>query len=153
MSRNNQPLHSNLDDRLAEFTDDVLNGREDRRASDPDAELLLLEETVLRLKNTYPPPNLDAARVKQMQVRFKNRLKREEQETNKPFLEKWLPRPQVWALLGALGVIAGLMILSPYLASAGPSIAATALTPARGTILGVVLIVLVALIFWNQRRK
>jgi hypothetical protein len=153
MSRNHQPLSSTLDDRLTEFTDEALTGQVDKTASDIDGELLLLKETVLRLKNAYPPPSMDNARVKQMQVRFKNRLKRETQEDQHPFWKRWLPRPQVWAALGALSAVILFVILSPQFSTAGSSTSATALSPARGVILGLALILFAVLIFWAQRRK
>lgn len=153
MSRHNQPLNSNLDDRLTEFTDETLAGQVDKTASDADGELLLLEETVLRLKNAYPPPSLDSARVKQMQVRFKNRLKRETQEDQQPFWKRWFQRPQVWAALGALSAMILFAILSPQFSTTGSSTSATALSPARGVVLGLALILLAVLLFWAQRRK
>jgi hypothetical protein len=153
MSRNNQPLNSNLDDRLTEFTDEALAGQVDQPASDSDADLLLLEETVLRLKNAYPPPSLDNARVKQMQVRFKNRLRREMQEAQQPFWKRWLPRPQVWAALGALSAVILFVVLSPQFSTAGSSTSATALSPARGIILALAVILFAALVFWAHRRK
>jgi hypothetical protein len=153
MSRKNQPLDLNLDDRLTEFTDETLAGRSEETASTTDGELLLLEETVLRLKNAYPPPSLDNARIKQMQVRFKSRLKREAQEASQPFWKHWLSRPQVWAAFGAVSVLVAFVILSPHFSTAGSSTAATALTPARGFLLGAVFIFLVALLIWANRRK
>jgi hypothetical protein len=153
MSRTNTSQNSNLDDRLADFTDDMLEGRMKQTASTADEDLLLLEDTVLRLSKTYPPVSLDEARVKQMQVRLKNRIRRETQETEQPFWKKWFARPQVRALIGVVSVLLLFVIASPYLTAAGSSTTAAALTPTLGTFIALGLTIMLVLILWIKRRK
>jgi hypothetical protein len=145
--------YSNLDVRLADFTDDMLEGRMKQTASTADEDLLLLEDTVLRLSKTYPPVSLDEARVKQMQVRLKNRIRRETQETEQPFWKKWFARPQVRALIGVVSVLLLFVIASPYLTAAGSSTTAAALTPTLGTFIALGLTIMLVLILWIKRRK
>jgi len=152
MSRNDQH-NTTLDDRLAEFTDEALEGRISSPASPVDEDLLLLEKTILRLRDAYPPTSLDTARVKQMQVRLKNRIRREAREESQPFWRTWLTRPQTWAVMGILGMVLVFIALSPYLSAPGSSTAATALTPARGGILALGVAFILALVLWFRRRK
>lgn len=154
MSRPDQNLKSNQDDRLAEFTDEVLEGRMQQPASNVDEELFLLEETVLRLRNTYPPVSLDEARVKQMHVRLKNRLRRETQDDEQPFWKKWLTRPQVRLAVGALGLLLLFVLASPLLTPAGSSTTATALASSQGKFVTAGLVTaLVLIILWIKRRR
>lgn len=154
MSPINQHSKPNLDDRLAEFTDEVLAGRMQQAVSGADEELLLLEETILRLGKTYPPISLDEARIKQMQVRLNNRIKRLAQDDQQPFWKTWLIRPQTRMVIGALGLLLVFLLVSPYLTAAGSSTTATAFTPAGGTIfLAFGLVVVAALLYWIIRRR
>jgi hypothetical protein len=154
MSRTNTSQDPNLDDRLADFTDELLEGRmQQTTASTTDEDLLLLEDTILRLSKTFPPISVDEARVKQMQVRLKNRIRRESQEAEQPFWKKWFSNPQMGVFVGVMSILLMFIIASPYLTSAGSSTTATALTPVHGTfiVLGVVLVLV--LIVWIKRRK
>jgi hypothetical protein len=153
MSRPNQNLKSNQDDRLAEFTDEVLEGRMQQPASNADEELFLLEETILRLKNAYPPVSLDESRVKQMHVRLKNRLRRETQDDEQPFWKKWLARPQVRLAAGVLGLLLVFVLASLLLTKAGSSTTATALTSAQGKFVAAGLVVVMMLFLWIKRRR
>jgi hypothetical protein len=153
MSRTKQTFNPNHDDRLAEFTDEVLEGRAQQTASNTDEELLLLKDTVLRLRKAYPPVSLDEARIKQMHVRLKNRMRREAQDEEQPFWKKWLARPQAGVLIGALGVLLIFVFASPYLNAAGSSTTAIALTPVQGTFAVLGLTLVIVLILWIKRRK
>jgi len=153
MSRTQNSQNPNLDDRLAEFTDDLLEGRMKQTASTTDEDLLLLEDTVLRLSKTFPPISLNEARVKQMQVRLKNRIRRENQEAEQPFWKTWFSHPQTRVFAGVVAILIMFLIASPYLASAGPSTTATALTPAHGTFIMLGVILVLVLVLWTRRRK
>ncbi len=123
-------------------------------ASDVDEELFQLEETVLHLRKTYPPISLDEARIKQMQVRLNNRIKRQALDDRQPFWRTWLTRPQTRMVIGALGLLLVFLLVSPYLTAAGSSTTATAFTPAGGTIfLAFGLVVVAALLYWIIRRR
>lgn len=155
MSRISNPLKSDHDDRLADFTDGVLDGQVQTNASNADEELLLLEETVLHLKTVYPTIVLDEIRVKQMHARLKNRIKRDAQEAEQPFWKKWKSLLQMGGMLaGVLAMVLIFIFVSPFFATAGSFTTATALSPIKGTfmVLGLSVFVLL-LLFWMRRRK
>lgn len=152
MGQMNQSLKSNLDDRLADFTDEALAGRIQQPASHAEVELLLLEETILRLKNAFPADPLDEARLKQMLVRLKSRIRRETEGTEQPFWKNWLIRPQT-RLAAALGILFLLALAFPYLTADGSSTPATALTPSLGIYAAAGLAAVIVVILWIKRRK
>lgn len=154
MSQIEQHSKPNLDDRLAEFTDEALAGRMQQAASDADEELLLLEETILRLRKVYPPISLDEARIKQMQVRLNNHIKRLAQDDQQPFWKTWLTHPQMGAVIGALVLLLIFLLASPFFSTAGSSATATAFAPTQSTVfLAVGLVAVAALVYWITRRK
>lgn len=159
-----QPInntHSNQDDRLADFTDQVLEGGIKQPASNADSDLLGLEETVLRLNKAFPPTPLNDASIKQMHVRLNARMRRESKNVEQPFWKKWFNqdwrygqlRPQVVMAFAVLALIVVFVIISPSLASAGSSATATALTPSQDLVVGVALAGLILIILWITRRK
>jgi tetrahydromethanopterin S-methyltransferase subunit E len=88
-----------------------------------------------------------------MQVRLKNRIRRETQEAEQPFWKKWFSHPQTRVFAGVMSILIVFLIASPYLTSAGSSTTATALTPAHGTFIMLGVILVLVLILWNKRRK
>lgn len=154
MSQSSNPLKPNLDDRLADFTDDVLEGRKQDSVSELEDELLQLEKTVLRVRTAFPPVNVDEARIKQMQVRLKNRIKREEEEARQPFWARLFSTPQYAMMVGAVGLLIIFLLASPALMiPAGSSTSASATNPAIGPVAAVGLSVVIILILWIKRRK
>lgn len=154
MSQLNKSPNSVKDERLADFTDQVLAGRVDRVESNADEELLALQETVLRLRQTIPPAALDRAAVKQMQARFKARVKREAREVRQPFWKKWFepqPRLQFAMAFAVTALLIAFAVFSPA-AINGSSSSATALTPVSGAIAALALAGIL-LLFWLKRRK
>jgi LPXTG-motif cell wall-anchored protein len=148
---------TNQDNHLADFADQVLQGKINTSASSSDADMVRLEETILRLKNTLPSNAPDAAKTKQMLVRLKARMKREEETEKIPFLKKlfdFQANPQV----GMLVIIAAVLILAvitvPSLEFGGGSNPTTGTANNNFNILiggGVVGVLL--LIYWIFRRK
>ncbi len=125
-----------------------------RSASNADDDLLDLEETILRLNRSLPSDSLNDAEVKQMLVRFKARVRREEQTARPSFWKRlfdFQANPQVGMILAAVVVLVLVFIGAPLLAS-GSTTAGTA----DGTgsffiaigLLGVLLVV-----YWISRRK
>ena len=156
MSLQNTSQEIYLDDRLAVFTDDVLVGKA-KAASDPDKDLLQLKQTILLLKNAYPPAEVSDAQIKQMYVRFKNRTKRENMEPKLPIWRWWLGRLQSHPLTRLTAAMVGILLvfvfLVPVFSPAGSSITATALNPVQGSLaLGVGGAVII-LYVWIVRRK
>jgi len=153
MSQSSNPLKPNLDDRLADFTDDVLEGRKQDSISGMEDELLQLEKTVLQLRTAFPPIQVDEARAKQMQVRLKNRIKREEEEESLPFWKKLFATPQYAMMVGVVSLLIIFLLVFPTTTSPGSSTTATALDPAIGPFAAVGLAAVIIIILWIKRRK
>ncbi|HRJ75449.1 MAG TPA: LPXTG cell wall anchor domain-containing protein [Anaerolineales bacterium] len=149
---------TNQDNHLADFADQVLQGKINTSASSSDADMVRLEETILRLKNTLPSTNApDTAKTKQMLVRLKARMKREEETEKIPFWKKlfdFQSNPQV----GMLVIIAAVLILAvitvPSLEFGGGN------NPTTGTannnanfLIGGGIVGLLLLVYWIFRRK
>ena len=155
----NQPSkHPNSiqDNRLADFTDQVMEGRIKQVEPDVDEELLNLEKTILRLNQTFPHTALDEATVKQMHVRLNARMRREEQETKQPFWKKWF-EPQSRLQFGMVFIVMALVIVfvtfPPSFTATGSSVAATALTPLQSSTIVVALAGVILVFLWIKRRK
>lgn len=153
MSQSSNSPKPNLDDRLAEFTDDILEGRKQDSVSGMEEELLQLEKTVIRLRTAFPPINVDEARTKQMQVRLKNRIKREEEEASLPFWKKLFSTPQYATMIGVVGLLIVFLLVFPVTTAPGSSTTAAALNPAIGPLAAVGLAAVILIILWIKRRK
>ena len=144
------------DDRLAEFTDNALAGRLTQTEADVDKELLALEETVLRLKSAFPPVALEPSTVKQMQVRFNARAKREAREAKQPFWKKWLEpqsRLQFGMAFAAAALVIAFAIFSPAAATANLLASAAALAPMKNIFAALTLAGVILIFLWMKRRK
>jgi hypothetical protein len=157
MNQPNDRPNSIQDRRLADFTDQVLEGKVKQVEADVDEELLGLEKTILRLNQAFPLASLDEATIKQMQVRLNARMRREEQEIKKPFWKRWF-EPQFRLQFAVTFIVAALLVIiatSPFsFTVADSSTTATALTPMKNSIVVVLAgAVLVLLWMWIKRRK
>lgn len=149
---------STNDQELADFTDRVLQGRIDPAASTSDEELLSLEKTILRLTDSFPPEPFDDAKAKQMLVRLKTRMRREEQEqaAKPPFWKRLFDlqaNPQVALLVTVAAVVVVAIISLPLLQTPGSAISGTA---GSGSGLFPAMVAVVAILFvlyWISRRK
>lgn len=154
----NQPSkHPNLiqDNRLADFTDQVMEGSIKQAESNAEEELLSLQKTILRVNQAFPPTTLNEATIKQMQVRFNARMRREEQEIKQPFWKKWFKpqsRFQFGMALAGMALAIVLITFVPALANTGSSINATALTSRQGSLV-VALAGIIIYLLWIKRRK
>ena len=155
MNQKNETIEK--DNELAEFADSLIKGRTDLSASNSDEELLSLKKTLLRLNDAFPPSQLDDARSKQMLVRLKARMRREEEElAAKPSFWKrffdFQANPQVGLLVGVAAVVVLVLISVPSIEPSGSTITGTAFS---GTSLftgsGVIAVLLV--FYWLTRRK
>lgn len=150
--------HSDLqqDDQLADFADQVMQGKHGKLSASPSTDdLLVLKETILRLNNSLPPASLDEATVKQMHVRLKARIRREEQYVKPSFWKKWFGReisPQLGLAFAAMAVLIIAIVSFPSLTNLSSSTAGTASTPVNlfvaAGLAGVFLLIL-----WVMRRK
>lgn len=143
---------------LTDFTDRVLQGKVDRTASNSDEELFKLEETILRLADTFPPEPLEDAKAKQMLVRLKARMRREEEEqAARPSLWKRLfdfqSNPQVALLITVAAVVMLAIIVLPSVEQpVGSSVSGTAFSgTSLFTVVG--LAGVLVLLYWVSRRK
>ena len=146
------------DQELADFADRVLQGKIDPTASTSDEELLGLEKTILRLTDAFPPEPLDDAKAKQMLVRLKARMRREEQEqAARPSFWKRLfdiqSNPQVGLLMAVVTVLVVAMVSLPLLQTPGSAISGTAgsgsgLFPAMAAVVAILFV-----LYWISRRK
>ena len=154
LQKNNHELH--LDDRLAEFTDEILVA-DAVGVLEPDDELSQLKQTILRLKTAYPPVNVDGAQIKQMYVRFKNLAKHEDMKSELPIWRQWLgslqTRPLVRLTAAMAGILLIFLLLAPAFSSAGSSITAFAFDPAQDALNICAVITVIVLFVWMLRRK
>jgi len=145
------------DDRLADFTDQVLEGKLEKAESNADEELLGLEETILRLNRSLPSAPLDRATIKQMQVRLHARMRREAQEEKRPFWKRWMEpqfRPQLGMAFAVVMLLVVFVMLSPFLSGTSSPVTATALTLNNKNILIVgILIGIISIFIWIKRSK
>ncbi|WKZ37524.1 MAG: hypothetical protein QY332_06205 [Anaerolineales bacterium] len=147
--------YSMQDERLADFTDHVLAGNVEKTASSLDDELFHLKETVLRLSRATPPAPLEDASVKQMYVRLKARVRREELLEKPSVWKKWFGRefPQKLGLAFAVLVVLVVLVVStPSITPSGSSTTGAASNPVNYFI-AVGLAGMLLVIFWIIRRK
>ena len=86
-----------IDDQLADFTDQILNVESAKRDDDPfspDPELRALEQTAQRLKNAFrddgPSEKVIQRMHKKIAIQLQERVKTE------PFWKRWMPSRQGW---------------------------------------------------------
>lgn len=137
------------DNHIADFVDG-------KTASSPDPELVLLEDTILRLKQGLPNKTLDSATSKQMLVRLKARMKREEESANIPFWKKlfdFQSNPQVGMLIAISAVLILAIVTIPSLQTGGgATVTGTANNSNPTLIIGGIVLVLIG-IYLRSRRK
>lgn len=154
MHRQNEQLDK--DNELADFADRLLGGGKDITASAADEELLGLEKTLLRLDRAFSDESLEEARAKQMLVRFKARVRREE-EAAKPSIWKRLfdfqSNPQVGMILAVAMIFLLAVIFLPDSLPPGSSISGTASSGVDPFLLTGLFIVLSILYLISRRKK
>ena len=155
MDQTNELTNPQQDDQLAEFADKVIKGRMKTSASNLTDDLTGLEETILRLNSSFPQDPLDKATIKQMHVRLKSRIRREEQNTKPSFWKKWFGRestPQLGLAFAVLAVLIVMVVSSPALRTSGSNTTGTASTPVNLFVaVGVAGVFLI--IYWLMHRK
>lgn len=137
------------DNHIADFSD----GKKSASSTDP--ELLQLEETILRLKQNMPSNSPDSATTKQMLVRLKARMKREEETPKVPFWKKLLDfqaNPQVGMILAVATVLIFAMVTIPSIQFGGETITGTANNKTSYVLIGGVVSAIV-FVYWLVRRK
>jgi len=139
---------------LADFTDQVLRGQVTGIESTADDDLRGLEETILRLNQTLPNASPDLATVKQMQVRLKARIRKEQPARNIPSWKIWFtrPYPRAGVSLAAILLVLALIII-PLLEPSFSSTTATAQDPSINLAVALLLAGMLVVVFWITRRK
>jgi hypothetical protein len=155
MTRSNDPSRSNQDNKLADFTDQLLKGQVKGIESNVDQGLRDLEETIVHLKNTIPSASLDEAVAKQMLVRLNARVRRENNQAREPAWRKWLGQPRTQLIMAStlVALIIVLAAIVPGLTSSNSSTTATALTSSQDIVIVITLAGAILFIFWSMRRK
>jgi hypothetical protein len=149
--------HSNpqQDGQLADFADQALKGKLKSSASPSTDDLFGLEETILRLNSSFPQDTLNEASVKQMHVRLKSRIRREEQNAKPSFWKKWFGRelsPQLGLAFAVLAILVVALVSAPFLTPSGSSTTGTAFAPVNFIVVAGLAGVLFV-IYWITRRK
>lgn len=155
MSPTNQRNDLEIERQLADFADQVMEGKMNPVASTQDQELLGLEETILRLDRAFPKKNIEDAASKQMLVRLKARMRREEEQAaEKPSFWKNLfnfqSNPQVGMILAAVAVLILAVVTAPMLTNE-TSVTGTASAPTGFIAGGVVILLLLALFIFRRK--
>lgn len=157
MNNSSNQNNSEQNDRLAEFTDEVLAGKVEQSDPRSDDELRSLEETILRLKHAVPQIELDEATVNHMQARLNARLQHENRRTNLSLWQKWFrarrSHPQMIFAFGALLILVFAIFIAPLLTRTGPSTTAVANRPSPFVLIVATLAGVGLLIIWINHRK
>jgi hypothetical protein len=88
----NQNNKLEIEDQLANFTDLILSKKTDKQDESPFApepELRALEETVLRLKNTFSEDGPSEVAIRRMQKNINKQWQQQKVAASKPFWKKW----------------------------------------------------------------
>lgn len=151
------------DEKLSEFTDQVLKGQMNKPASNSTEELQGLEETILRLHSTLPTTSLEESAKKQMLVRLNARVRREKEQPQKKsfwaslFDTEWMrnqSRPQFAATIGIIAILVVAVIISPALGDGGSSTTVgTAFNSNSSIFIVIGLIAVILGVLWSIRRK
>lgn len=155
MDQKNEQTNPQQDDQLADFVDQVIKGKMKISASNPTDDLSGLEETILRLNSSFPQDPLDEASIKQMHVRLKARMRREEQSVKPSFWKKWFGvevTPQLGLAFAALAVLVVALVSSPSFKTSGSTITGTASTPVN-LFVAIGLVGVFFILYWFTRRK
>lgn len=153
MSQNEIYEHTK-DNQLAEFADQVLEGKIMRSASNADDDMLGLEETILRLNSSLPSDSLNDAEVKQMLVRFKARVRREEQAARPSFWKRlfdFQANPQMGLILAVVVVVLLILVIPAF--PLGTSTVTGTASSSGGLWIALGLIGVLLFIYWFSRRK
>ena len=125
-----------------------------RSASHADDDLLALEETILRLNSSLPSDSLNDAEVKQMLVRFKARVRREEQAARPSFWKRlfdFQANPQMGLILAVVVVVLLILVIPAFPLGTSTVTGTASSSGGLWTALGLISVLL--FIYWFSRRK
>lgn len=170
MSDNQRPERPELDDRLADFTDQLFSGQEPELAGD-DSELRQLQEAVLHLYQAQPEKRPSAAMQARIAARLAQRLRQQQREVKgqtgvQPpgWWQKLWKRPsawqstrgrQRWRVAALVASLAAVLLLSlPLLSEPGSSLPGTAVgNQSSGFVAAIVIVALAGGFIWWWRNR
>jgi hypothetical protein len=138
----------NKDNQIADFAD----GK--RTASSSDPEMVSLENTILSIKKNLPSEAPDSATTKQMLVRLKARIKREEEAPKVSIWKKlfdFQSNPQVGMILAVATILILAVVTIPSIQGDGAIIGTASSTNSILVVGGVIVVILLG--YWLVRRK
>lgn len=147
-----QPTKSNqdLDERLADFTDHLLEARTAADTPSND-ELRGLQDTILRLNRAFPPGTLDEQTRQRMQMDFKARVRKDGPSAG-PAWRSQQSRQRLILVLSTILLLV-IFILAPFLSSGSGNAQGTAGLQTQTLALWIVFGGVIAFILWLGRRK
>ena len=138
----------NKDNQIADFAD----GK--RTASSSDPEMVSLENTILSIKKNLPSEAPDSATTKQMLVRLKARIKREEEAPKVSIWKKlfdFQSNPQVGMILAVATILILAVVTIPSIQGNGIITGTASSTNSILVVGGVIVVILLG--YWLARRK
>jgi hypothetical protein len=142
------------DYRLADFTDRLLAGEIEQGVThrEPDPELAQMQETLKRMQQAFPSQPTNA----EMQNRIRARLTAEWHKNNilvRTVRKSSFAFNRTLSLSFAIGAVAIIILLIYFIPSVQNGISGTAGIGATWIPFAIFIIIVVGLIFWQQRKK
>jgi hypothetical protein len=140
------------DDRLADFTDRLMEGKTAVLASSADLELRKLEETAMLIDRSFPKDAVDEKVLRRMLNQHKLRVRRAE-SSSPPLWRSQQSRTRSILIAAVIIVLLGISIAVPFLASGNGNVEGTAGLQSQNTIPFIILGSVIFLLIWVGRRK
>jgi hypothetical protein len=154
-----------IDDQLADFTDQILSKeitQKDENPFAPDRELRALEQTALRLKNAFKDDGPSETVIQRMHQKIAMH-QQQEKKKSEPFWSNWIPSRQKWqpqhrrqrvGMILYAATVLGLFLISIFLFNGGYSDqpAASGQNLSAGFLVAVGGLILFAIWFFRRKR-
>ena len=153
-NRSDKP--TSVDERLADYTDRLLAGDIPQEADlrDSGIELNQLQETIKRIRNAFPAKNPDPAMQNRIRINLTSELRKNKPEIGNVSRTSRVPRRTLqWSFaIGATIILVSILVFVP---SGDLTIPGTAgiNTDLIWIPIGIVLLIIAGLIFWQVRKK
>ena len=141
-----------MDDRLADFTDRLLEGKTAVLASSADLELRNLEETAMLIDRSFPKDAVDEKVLRRMLNQHKLRVRRAG-SPSPPLWRSQHSRTRPILIAAAIILLLGIFIGLPFLASGNVNVEGAAGLQPQNTIPFIILGSVIFLLIWVGRRK
>ena len=141
-----------LDDRLADLTDRILEAGPAAIALSPEDELRRPEETVLRLNRAFPMTVLDEKTHRRMEAEFKARARTAGRSSPGPVWQSQQSRRRLVLAFAAI-LLLGIFIAAPFFSPGTGNVeGAAGLQPQSLALLLALGVVIVFVIGWGRRK-